>query len=336
MPEEMKTETGQAITPEKLAQGDWKENLNQAIGYFQAADHLLRDLAQEVSDTGRRNVNKTLRTLVPLSLAASYLLSACSEQQTVTAIPTGEGDTGPTATLVVPPSETPTELPPTPTETPTKVLTSEAEKVYFAGITESELQEYAKKCQFCKIYGDQFGGVEGRSYSTVSFMFTDKYISRDVTDPATGEVVARVDAIIAVTLDADRKPKLILIPVQAENKSNPDQNMFYGDIADRAMAGFPSVFPQDRWNHQLYNIEDVSKVMAGTFGNMIFPIDNSHFELVQQERQDIAGKLFQEPGYQDDVTQMALSQGKTIDNNNPLMVWPYGFGALKNDGTNLY
>lgn len=207
---------------------------------------------------------------------------------------------------------------------------------YFAGITESELREYARKCGFCGIYGDAYGGVGNRSYSVASFLLTDKYISRDIVDPTTNEPIARADLIVAVTMDAARKPKLILVPVQLEMANNPGVNIFRGDMADRAVAGYPGTFPPDKWSDGLHDMADVIKVMANTYANTIFPLDDSHFEFVEPARESVAIALMGTSDYQDRILQLAITQGSSIENNQPLMVLPYGFGPLDNNGKNLY
>lgn len=139
----MKVETGISAKPEAMVERPWKQNLAAASESFRQARDLFNDVLSEVSDTGRANVNKMLRTLVPLSLTASYLLSACSgaDQQTPTVISTGEGDTGPTPTLVAP-IETVTELPTeAPIEQPTPDPNNLASKVekYLKDIDSKEL-----------------------------------------------------------------------------------------------------------------------------------------------------------------------------------------------------
>lgn len=146
----MKIETGQSFTPkvENPNGESWRQNFEAAQQTMKEAQFLFTELSRDVSESGRRNINKMLRTLVPLSLAASYLLSACSEQQTPTVTSTGEGDTGPTPTLVIPPTEVPTQLPPTETPTPNPDdLAIEVQK-YLEGIDQKDFGPVIAKSLF--------------------------------------------------------------------------------------------------------------------------------------------------------------------------------------------
>ncbi len=159
----MKVET-RITVPEshRLAEGNWRQNLEVTGRSLQDAMELFGDVIHDVSRTGRRNVGKMLSTLLPISLALSALTAACAGADQQSAIPEPTlGDRGPTPTLVSPTEISPTlpasEVPPTSTlsVSPTEIALPPTPE---PTATQVSAENLARKNGFY---------IEGRAYSVV-------------------------------------------------------------------------------------------------------------------------------------------------------------------------
>ncbi len=279
-----------------------------------------------------------------LTVAAS-LAAACSGPDQKTVTPTG-GDTGPTATLVIPPTETPTQLPPTSTETPTEIptLTSPTETpeptaipevVYrFDGIemTETELNEWASKCSFCQVYeGGYFTGEQGHTFD-MKVIFTDKYVVEDVIDLISGKVIGQNYSSIVVTRDQEGEPKIVKFPMQAEDFNRPGKNT-HGGFMNYARIVLGLNPPHQPGSDDLYDFAEFTQMYAGQYVSLRFSLDDSLFEY---DNERIATVMFKDSRYGEQIQEMVKTAGGSIDNNDPPTLVPHSFNPLKSDGSAMY
>ncbi|MFZ2202272.1 MAG: hypothetical protein WAV56_02635 [Microgenomates group bacterium] len=221
----------------------------------------------------------------------------------------------------------------TPTNTPTPKATPE--KVYFGGITESQLAAYAGKCKFCYVDDRNFfiGGEKGYHHEVV-VRYTDKYVRFAISDPTTWEVVAWADAMVAVTLDGDRNvavtrnPKLVLVALQAERVSKPGQNFFWvwtnWMLADPLNMG---PYSQDK---SIHDFSEVARMVAGTFAEVAYKFDE--VDRWSDDAWYLSNTLLSNPVYVDELKSLFETNGESIDNNAPPLLWTYALASMDENG----
>lgn len=256
-----------------------------------------------------------------LFIIAAAILAACGSPaipeptKTVTATPTKTVTATPTKTVTATPTKTETA-------TATTTASPTPEPAYFAGVTQAELEEYAAKCVPCGLSEGHFAGEAGHTYD-VGVIFTDKYITREVMDPL-GAMIATLDLMVAVTLDGEQNPKLVLVLLQVETADRPGERI--GGFADWAVQGYPIYFPPSMWNPRPYEASEISAAVTGTGAKVLFLLDNS---VAYEKTGKISGFLFSEPEYGEALAEMVKTNGVSLDNEEPILLWTHGLNPVR-------
>lgn len=215
---------------------------------------------------------------------------------------------------------TPTRLP-TFTLTPTE--TSTPTKVFACGITQRELDSYKGGI----LSEGHFAGEYGHSYD-MGVTFTDKYLSREVVDPVSGSVVAKLDLVCAVTRDELDNRKLVYIPFQAERLDKPGVNAKWAFTLD-ALHGFPIDATSYMTNpdKSLHDPAEIINGLAGKSMKISFPLDNTIGRRINADSWWISNELFLDISYGKKLKELVATKGGSIDNNAPPIIWLHGWDA---------
>jgi len=258
----------------------------------------------------------------------SLIFSTCSALATPTVTPTNTPAASATSTAT--PTATFTAIA-TATATNTPTATPTPEKVYYGGITESELADYGEACKYCIVgTGSSFFSGEQGFHHILQILFTDKYMRVDIVDSATNQVIAWADAMLAVTLDGNRHPKLVLVALQSATVAKPESNVFWGwtywILMGIPVDMTPYMLNPDKGIHDFY---EVSSKVAGTFAQIGYKFD---YPDGSGDIWSMSNVLLKDIKYQDELKAILESQGVSIDNSDPPLLWTYTLTPLVENG----